>query len=87
MERTTDKREHSKKSKQAPVCEARYFQVFRVRDAWMALAKEEPFIGMNDPVGELGELWYAFGDSYEEALAQLKTELIQARIAFAEPVA
>lgn len=67
--------------------EARFFQVFRVRDGWMALAKNEPFTSVNDPVHEEGELWYAFGDSYDEALARLKSELTREGVACAEPAA
>ncbi len=67
--------------------QARHFQVFRVQDGWMALAKDEPFIAINDPVREDGELWYAFGDDPEEALARLKVELIQEGIGRPEPVA
>ena len=40
---------------------AKFFQIFRIQDGWMALAKEEPFSGVNDPLNEGGELWYAFG--------------------------
>ena len=67
--------------------EARYFQVFRVQDGWMALAKGEPFTSTNDPVHEEGELWFAFGDNCEEALARLKSELFHAGVAYAEAVA
>lgn len=67
--------------------QAKFFQVFRVQDGWMALAKEAPFDGVNDPVNEEGELWYAFGDSADDALARLKLELQLEGVEYAEAAA
>lgn len=53
----------------------------------MALAKQEPFVAVNDPVNEQGELWFAFGEDPEDALARLKSELIWSGVGRAEPVA
>lgn len=69
---------YNSKEKYLSAFQANYFQVFRVQDGWMALAKEEPFAFVNDPVSEAGELWFAFGDDPEAALAALEVELSQA---------
>lgn len=68
-------------------CGARFFQIFRIQDGWMALAKEEPFNGVNDPLNEAGDLWYAFGDTYDDACARLELELRRGGGTYAQPVA
>ena len=52
------------------------FYVTKGKTKYIALAKEEPFTSDNpDPILEPGELHFAFGNTPEEALQNVKQEL------------
>ncbi len=53
--------------------EAWFYKVFRIQDGWMALARPEPFRDIVDALRPEGPLWYAFGDTYKEALDGLES--------------
>lgn len=44
-------------------------------NAFIAMAKREPFVTGGDCIREPGDLWFQFGPTKEEALARLKTEV------------
>lgn len=53
-----------------------YFYVFKGTSTYVALAKNEPFTCANpNPIYEPGDLWFEFGDTPEQALANLKESL------------
>lgn len=44
---------------------------------WIALAKREPFTADGDSILEPGELWLDFGDTEEEALANIRADVAE----------
>jgi hypothetical protein len=48
-----------------------YFTAWRGRSRWIGMAKRSPFVN-GDPIGEPGDVWFAFGPTKLQALANVE---------------